>query len=116
MTQQPWNRIPPLTKTLIYNPVLICLAGGRNKLVASKAYDLYNASQISSGLKINTPETIWDVSQAEVPMWVQRMGGIAVVKVPYSNAGQGVYTITLRANSLRSWSSNMTMTITLCSP
>lgn len=96
VTQQPWNRIRPLTKTLIYNPILVCLAGGRNKLVASKAYDIYNASQISSGLKINIPETIWDVSQAEVPLWVQRMGGIAVVKVPYSNAGQGVYTITSR--------------------
>ncbi|MDG1808914.1 MAG: hypothetical protein P8I27_13550 [Pirellulaceae bacterium] len=94
VTQQPWNRIPPVTKTLIYNPVLICLAGGRNKLVASKAYDIYNASQISTGLKINTPETIWDVAKEEVPLWVQRMGGIAVVKVPYSNAGQGVYTIT----------------------
>ncbi len=94
VTQQPWNRIPTVTKTLIYNPVLVCLAGGRNKLVASKAYDIYNASQFSSGLKINTPETIWDVSKEEVPLWVQRMGGIAVVKVPYSNAGQGVYTIT----------------------
>ncbi len=94
VTQQPWNRIPPVTKTLIYNPVLVCLAGGRNKLVASKAYDIYNATQISSGLKINTPETIWDVSKEEVPLWVARMGGIAVVKVPYSNAGQGVYTIT----------------------
>ena len=94
VTQQPWNRIPPITKTLIYNPVLVCLAGGRNKLVASKAYDIYNASQIGNGLKINTPETIWDVSKEEVPIWVQRMGGIAVVKVPYSNAGQGVYTIT----------------------
>lgn len=94
VTQQPWNRIPPVTKTLIYNPVLVCLAGGRNKLVASKAYDIYNAGRISTGLKINTPETIWDVSKEEVPLWVQRMGGIAVVKVPYSNAGQGVYTIT----------------------
>ena len=95
VTQQPWNRIPiHLTRTLIYNPVLICLSGGRNKLVASKAYDFYNASQIDSGLKINTPETIWDVSKEEIPIWIQRMGGIAVVKVPYSNAGQGVYTIT----------------------
>lgn len=94
VTQQPWNRIPPVTKTLIYNPVLVCLAGGRNKLVASKAYDIYNASQFSTGLAINTPETIWDVSKEEVPIWISRMGGIAVVKVPYSNAGQGVYTIT----------------------
>lgn len=94
VTQQPWNRIPPLTRTLMYNPVLVCLAGGRNKLVASKAYDIYNASQFETGLTINTPETIWDVSKEEVPLWVSRMGGIAVVKVPYSNAGQGVYTIT----------------------
>jgi hypothetical protein len=94
VTQQPWNRIPPVTKTEIFNPVLVCLAGGRNKLVASKAYDIYNATQIGKGLKINTPETIWDVTKEEVPLWVARMGGIAVVKVPYSNAGQGVYTIT----------------------
>lgn len=94
VTQQPWNRIPPLAKTFIYNPILVCLAGGRNKLVASKAYDLYNAAQMGNGLKIHTPETIWDVSKEEVPLWVKRMGGVAVVKVPYSNAGQGVYTIT----------------------
>lgn len=94
VTQQPWSRIPPLAKTMIYNPVLCCLAGGRNKLVASKAYDLYNAGAMESGLKINTPETIWDVSLEEIPLWVQRMGGVAVVKVPYANAGQGVYTIT----------------------
>ncbi len=97
VTQQPWSRIPPLSKTMIYNPVLICLAGGRNKLVASKAYDIYNAAHRGDGLQINTPETIWDVSLEEVPLWVQRMGGVAVVKVPYSNAGQGVYTITSQA-------------------
>lgn len=95
VTQQPWNRIPiHMSRTLIYNPVLICLSGGRNKLVASKAYDLYNAAHLNSGLRIRTPETIWDVAKEEIPMWIQRMGGVAVVKVPYSNAGQGVYTIT----------------------
>ena len=26
-------------------------------------------------------------------MWVQKLGGQAVIKIPYSNAGQGVYTI-----------------------
>ena len=31
VTQKPWNRIPALTKTFMYNPVLACLAGGRNK-------------------------------------------------------------------------------------
>ena len=94
VTQRPWTRIPVQTKTLIYNPVIGCLAGGRNKLVAAKAYDLYNAELMSSGLEIRTPETIRDIRKEEVSLWVQRFGGHAVVKVPYANAGQGVYTIT----------------------
>ncbi|MEZ4385616.1 MAG: hypothetical protein R3A79_30135 [Nannocystaceae bacterium] len=94
VTQRPWNRIPVATKTVILNPVLTCLAGGRNKLVAAKAYDLYNAELSGTGLKIHTPETIWDVSFDEIPLWIRRLGGHAVIKVPYSNAGQGVYTIT----------------------
>ncbi|MDX1684071.1 MAG: hypothetical protein R3275_02485 [Saprospiraceae bacterium] len=93
VTQRPWNRIPVLTKTRIFNPVLACLAGGRNKMVAAKAYDMYNAQLRDSGLVINIPETIWDVSLHEVPLWIKRLGGHAVVKNPYSNAGQGVYTI-----------------------
>lgn len=94
VTQRPWNRIPALTRTAMLNPVLVCLAGGRNKMLAAKAYDLYNSSIRHSGLGVRTPETIWDVSKNEVPIWVQRMGGIAVIKDPYSNAGQGVFTIT----------------------
>lgn len=93
VTQQPWSRIPIRCRTMIINPVVACLAGGRNKMMAAKAYDFYNAELVETGLKILTPETIWDVSKAEVPLWVQRMGGHAVVKVPYSNAGQGVFTI-----------------------
>lgn len=31
--------------------------------------------------------------RAQIPLWVKRMGGMAVVKVPYANAGQGVWTI-----------------------
>ncbi|MEA5464660.1 hypothetical protein [Leptothoe sp. PORK10 BA2] len=94
VTQRPWTRIPTLSRTAILNPVLVCLSGGRNKLMAAKAYDFYNAELQSTGLVIRTPETIWDVAKNEVPLWVERMGGIAVVKDPYSNAGQGVYTIT----------------------
>ncbi|KAA3628649.1 MAG: hypothetical protein DWQ02_19100 [Bacteroidetes bacterium] len=93
LTQKPWNRLPLHSKTRILNPVVACLAGGRNKMVAAKAYDIFNAELQPNGLKINTPETIWDVSKNEVPLWVKKMGGHAVVKVPYSNAGQGVYTI-----------------------
>lgn len=94
VTQRPWNRIPIETRTLIFNPIIGCLAGGRNKLIAAKAYELYNAELAGLGLRINTPETILDVFFDEIPLWVQRFGGHAVVKNPYSNAGQGIYTIT----------------------
>ena len=94
VTQKPWNRIPVAAKTFIYNPIIACLAGGRNKLVASKAYDLFNAELKNNGLKIFTPETIMNVNLKEIPLWINRFGGHAVIKNPYSNAGQGVYTIT----------------------
>lgn len=93
VTQKPWNRFPLNTKTRVLNPIVACLAGGRNKMVAAKAYDIYNTELAQYGLSINTPETIWDVQKAEIPLWVQKMGGQAVIKIPYSNAGQGVYTI-----------------------
>ncbi len=93
LTQRPWTRLPIHTKTAIFNPIIACLAGGRNKMLASKAYDLFNGELANSGLEILTPETIWDVSKEEIPLWVRKMGGQAVVKNPYSNAGQGVFTI-----------------------
>ena len=95
VTQRPWNRIPPLTKTLLFNPVLACLAGGRNKMAAAKAYDVHNATALAgTGLAIRTPDTLWNVPLGEVPLCVDRLGGRAVVKVPYANAGQGVWTVT----------------------
>ncbi|MDA3845839.1 MAG: hypothetical protein PF505_04725, partial [Vallitaleaceae bacterium] len=57
VTQKPWNRIPIKLKTLIYNPIIACLAGGRNKRMASKAYDFFNGELKNNGLKIHTPET-----------------------------------------------------------
>lgn len=97
VTQRPWTRIPLHSKTRILNPIVACLAGGRNKMVAAKAYDFFNAELEGSGLKIQIPETIYDVSKVEIPLWVNKMGGQAVVKIPYSNAGQGVFTITSQA-------------------
>jgi len=95
VTQKPWNRIPLVfTKTLIFNPVIACIAGGRNKLLASKAYDFFNAEMGPYGLNVLVPKTIHDVEKPLVPLWVQTLGGFAVVKNPYSNAGQGVWTIT----------------------
>lgn len=93
LTQKPWNRLPLHCKTVLLNPIVACLAGGRNKMVAAKAYDIYNTELEPFGLKINIPETIWDVSKEEIPLWVQKLGGQAVIKIPYSNAGQGVFTI-----------------------
>ncbi len=93
LTQKPWNRLPLHSKTVILNPIIACLAGGRNKMMASKAYNFFNAEIEETGLSIQTPATIWDISKQEVPLWVEKLGGHAVIKVPYSNAGQGVYTI-----------------------
>ncbi len=93
LTQQPWNRLPIHSKTYILNPIVACLAGGRNKMVASKAYNFFNSELQDAGLEVLTPETIWDVSKVEIPLWVKKMGGQAVIKIPYSNAGQGVFTI-----------------------
>ncbi|KAF9380061.1 hypothetical protein BGX21_002485 [Mortierella sp. AD011] len=94
VTQKPWNRFPLYTKTVVMNQIVACLAGGRNKMMAAKAYELFNAELADSGLYVRAPETINNVTKSEIPLWLDSMGGHAVVKVPYSNAGQGVYTIT----------------------
>ncbi|KAG0256841.1 hypothetical protein BG011_004294 [Mortierella polycephala] len=94
VTQKPWNRFPLYTKTVVMNQTVACLAGGRNKMMAAKAYEFFNAELADSGLSVRVPETINNVTKNEIPLWLDSMGGHAVVKVPYSNAGQGVYTIT----------------------
>ncbi|KAJ3241510.1 hypothetical protein HDU78_001808 [Chytriomyces hyalinus] len=94
VTQKPWNRFPLNTKTVVLNNVVSCLAGGRNKMMAARAYDFLNAELDGSGLAVRMPETIRNVTKSEIPLWLDSMGGHAVLKVPYSNAGQGVYTIT----------------------
>ena len=97
VTQKPWNRIPVECKTQIFNPIIACLAGGRNKLVAAKAYEIFNADLAQMGLQINVPHTLYDVAKMEIPFCINKLGGKGVVKIPYSNAGQGVYTITNQA-------------------
>lgn len=64
VTQKPWNRIPLLnTKTLILNPIIACLAGGRNKLLASKAYNFLSAELEPYGIKLQFPKTIHNVEK-----------------------------------------------------
>jgi len=94
VTQSPWDRIPVSCGTYILNPVLSCLGGGRNKLIAKKAYDLYNAEIKENNISILSPETITDISKEEIPLWIDKFGGFGVIKIPYGNCGQGIYTIT----------------------
>ena len=65
-------------------------------MLAAKAYASLNSRLASQGtpLRLHTPYTVGDISKADVPQEVARLGGCACVKVPYGNAGQGVYTIT----------------------
>ena len=58
VTQRPWDRIPLDTRTIILNPIVACLAGGRNKSVAAKAYADLNTDLACSGLQIKTPFTV----------------------------------------------------------
>lgn len=88
VTQKPWNRFPLNTKTIVMNQIISCLAGGRNKMMAARAYDFYNADLVDTGLSVRVPETINNVTRGEIPLWIHSMGGHAVLKVPYSNAGK----------------------------
>lgn len=94
LTQKPWTRLPISSKTLILNPPIACLSGGRNKLIAAKAYEIFNSENSAYNLEIMVPKTIRDVELNLVPLYVKSFGGFAVIKNPYSNAGQGVWTIT----------------------
>lgn len=47
-----------------------------------------------TGLHLNTPETIKDVSFGAIPFMIKKFGGVGVIKSPYGNAGVDVFTIT----------------------
>lgn len=96
VTQEPWTRIPQKSKTLLLNPIEACLAGGRNKEIASQAYDTFNQRFANKGIGIFTPKTITNVSFGELPKYFDTLGGSMVIKVPDSNAGQGVFTVVNR--------------------
>ena len=96
VTQKPWTRLPFNLKTPILNPIVACLAGGRNKTTAAKAFELANGELRGTGLEIESPETYTNVHREEVPLLVAQLGGKAVVKIPYLNAGQGIHTIVSR--------------------
>lgn len=104
VTQKPWGRIPLNTRSLIFNPVIACLAGGRNKACAAVAYEAFNRELSGSGLAVHMPETIRGVDKESVPDLVRAFGNMAVVKAPYANAGQDIFTIT-NENELRAFMS-----------
>jgi len=93
VTQEPWNRLPKNSRTLLLNPIEACLAGGRNKEVASRAYDKFNDDFKEKGIEIFTPKTYRNVPYNKLQSYLEQLGGSMVIKVPDSNAGQGVYTI-----------------------
>jgi hypothetical protein len=93
VTQDPWNRLPQNSKTLLLNPIEACLAGGRNKEVANQAYETFNKKFSESGISIFTPKTFTNVPYTELKKYFTLLGGGMVIKVPDSNAGQGVYTV-----------------------
>lgn len=98
VTQKPWTKIPLVSKTIVVNPIITCIAGGRNKNIASYAYKLFNADQSKNSTKlgIREPYTLINVQKQEIKLLIENDANLnkkAVIKVPYDNCGQGVYTI-----------------------
>ena len=50
VTQRPWKRIPINAKTKVINPIISCIAGGRNKIMAVHAYNSLNSTLQNTGL------------------------------------------------------------------
>ncbi|CAG8732661.1 12282_t:CDS:2, partial [Cetraspora pellucida] len=94
MAHKPWTHFPIKSKTVVFNNIISCLAGGHNKVMASKAFELYNTELSGSGLAIRFPKTVCNVNKSEISSCIEKMGGHAVIKAPYGSCGQGVYTIT----------------------
>ncbi|CAJ0865516.1 11048_t:CDS:2 [Entrophospora sp. SA101] len=82
VTQRPWNRIPLSTRTIVMNEIVSCLAGGRNKMMADRAYEFFNAELVDTGLAIRVPETINNVTRSEIPLWIHSMGGVYTITNP----------------------------------
>ncbi|WMJ74672.1 hypothetical protein RCC89_16080 [Cytophagaceae bacterium ABcell3] len=94
VTQKPWELIPEKCGTLLLNPLEACLAGGRNKEMAEKAYLKFNEVNDPLGLQILTPATFLNVEYSQLQEYYQMLDKAMVIKVPTSNAGQGVMTVT----------------------
>ncbi|CAG8848496.1 15599_t:CDS:2, partial [Gigaspora margarita] len=94
MAHKPWARFPLKSKTVVFNNIISCLAGGHNKAMASKSFELFNNELSGSSLAIHFPETICNVNKSEISSCIEKMGGRAVIKAPYGCCGQDIYIIT----------------------
>ncbi|RIB28315.1 hypothetical protein C2G38_1930914, partial [Gigaspora rosea] len=91
---KPWCYYPLKSKTAVFNHVISCLASGHNKIMASKSFESFNNELSGSGLAIHFPETICNINKSEVPSYIEKMGGRAVIKAPYDSLGKDIYIIT----------------------
>eukprot|EP01091_Cochliopodium_minus_P004153 TRINITY_DN14068_c0_g1_i1.p1 TRINITY_DN14068_c0_g1~~TRINITY_DN14068_c0_g1_i1.p1 ORF type:complete len:512 (-),score=136.97 TRINITY_DN14068_c0_g1_i1:56-1591(-) len=115
LKSRPWNRIPltnkedeGLPKTQFLNPLVVDLSGGKDKNLAAKSFEFFNAKYKNQGFVIRSPETINDVQKPAIPLWIEKFGGQAVVKTPHSSAGQGIYTIANQTELKRFMESDIT--------
>ncbi|CAG8798932.1 7344_t:CDS:2, partial [Racocetra persica] len=69
--------------TVIFNNIIACLAGGQNKIIASKSFEAFNTEFSESGLAIRFPKTIYNISKCEISSCIEKMGGHAVIKAAY---------------------------------
>jgi hypothetical protein len=93
LTQYPWKVFRAKTTTFVFNPIEVCLSGGRNKLMANRAYRNFNGIFGAQGLAINYPHTVSYPDKESLEKKIKETGYRGVIKIPYLNKGQGVFTI-----------------------
>lgn len=93
VTVDPWDAMPVKTKTLIFNPIEFCIAGGRNKKIALTAYQVLNDLLKPYHLEIFIPETKICSNYQTIIDLAKLYYYKLVIKIPYGNRGRGVYTI-----------------------
>ena len=98
LTYAPWTRLPLFCKTKIVNHPITCLAGGRNKFIASHAYNFFNETYSKNGFNIETPVTYLAHNARQI-IDRQEQSKFLVVKSPFANAGQDLHLISSKRDA-----------------
>ncbi len=102
VTDQPWLSLPLRSTSVLLNPLSACLSGGRNKHLASVAYQRFTETWNDSHLAIRFPSTQSGLTTEQAAAAIASAGHRGIIKTPYGHAGEGVFPI-VSADGLTRW-------------